>query len=165
MKWMPPNKGVKLTKLERNGIRFAALALPALLMQGCASRPPTEAPGTQIPGPETVALTAALAQRGGSITFAEVLPTSAYPYFRMPAARYLLNGESLYAFEYGSASEAAEEAGRIAPNGASVGTTQISWISDPHFYRAGPVIALYVGKQSSTLDLLQSVLGQQIAGA
>jgi hypothetical protein len=146
-------------------MRLPVVVLAVLLKQGCARSAPTVARGTEIPGPETVALVAVLAQGGGSISFVEVLPTSAHPYFRMPAARYVLNAESLYAFEYPSASEASREAGRIAPNGASVGATQISWMSDPHFYRAGSVIVLYLGAQASTLDLLRSVLGQQIAGA
>jgi hypothetical protein len=123
------------------------------------------APGTQIPGSETLALATHLGQQGGSVVFAEVMPTSAHPYFRVAAARYLLDGESLYAFEYASSTEAAADAGLIAPDGFSIGTTQISWISEPHFYRSGAVIVLYVGKQPTTLALLQRVLGQQIAGA
>ena len=106
----------------------------------------------------------ALEREGASVAFAEVMSTSAHPYFRMPAARYVVNAENLYAFEYETESGAAAEGGRIAPDGASVGTTQISWASDPHFYRTGRVVVLYVGRQSSTLGLLQRMLGQQIAG-
>jgi hypothetical protein len=133
-------------------------------MPACGSTPPTVAPGAQVPGPETVALATTLGQQG-ALAFVEVMPPSAHPYFRVPAARYLLNGESLYAFEYASANEATADAGRIAPDGSSVGMTQISWTSEPHFYRSGAVIVLYVGKQADTLALLQRVLGQQIAGA
>jgi hypothetical protein len=135
--------------------------LPVL---ACGSTAPTVAPGTQVPGPETVALATTLGEQG-VLAFVEVMPSSAHPYFRVPAARYLLNGESLYAFEYGSATEARADAGRIAPDGYSIGMTQISWTSDPHFYRSGAVIVLYVGKHADTQALLQRVLGQQIAGA
>lgn len=142
-----------------------SLVLGAVLhVLACGSTPPTLAPGTQVPGPETIALAATLGQQG-PLTFMEVMPSSAHPYFRVPAARYLLNGESLYAFEYASAAEATADAGRIAPDGYSIGVTQISWISEPHFYRSGAVVVLYVGKQADTLALLQRVLGQQIAGA
>jgi hypothetical protein len=137
---------------------------PVFHVLACGSTPPTVAPGTQVPGPETVALAATFGQQG-TLAFVEVMPSSAHPYFRVPAARYLLNGESLYAFEYASATEAAADAGRIAADGYSIGTTHISWVSDPHFYRSRAVIVLYVGRQADTLALLQRILGQQIAGA
>jgi len=92
------------------------------------------------------------------------MPTSAHPYFGVPAARYFLNGENVYAFEYSLATEAAVEAGRISPDGFSIGNTQVSWISEPHFYRSGSVIVLYVGTREDTVALLASVIGPQIAG-
>ncbi len=138
--------------------------LASVLTQACGSTPPEPPKGSEVPGTETIALATTLEREGASVTFAEVMSMSAHPYFRMPAARYVVNGENLYAFEYETESAAATEASRIAPDGASVGTTQISWVSDPHFYRAGRVVVLYVGRQSSTLGLLQRVLGQQIAG-
>ena len=87
-----------------------------------------------------------------------------HPYFSTPAARYVMNDESVYFFEYPTDGNATAEAARIAPDGASVATSQVSWVSDPHFYRSRRVVALYVGRQPSTLRLLHEVLGPQIAG-
>jgi hypothetical protein len=158
--------GAILTRRPMPGkvLRYCLVLGVVFHIQACGSTPPTVAPGTQVPGPETVALATILGQQS-ALAFVEVMRSSAHPYFRVPAARYLLNGESLYAFEYASANEAVADAGRIALDGYSVGMTQISWISEPHFYRSGAVIVLYVGKQADTLALLQRVLGQQIAGA
>ncbi len=150
--------------MPRSAFRPAVVLLAGVLIQACGSTP-TETPGgPELPGPETAALATALEREGASVALAEVMPTSAHPYFSTPAARYTVDGESLYAFEYATESNAATEASRIAPDGASVGTTQVSWVSDPHFYRSGRVVALYVGDQPSMLGLLRKVLGQQIAG-
>ena len=67
-------------------------------------------------------------------------------------------------FEYGSAAEAQEEAARVSPDGSSVGTTIITWVSTPHFYRSGKIIVVYVGSSRELLSLLESVLGPQFAG-
>ncbi len=150
--------------MSRLPFRRAALLLAAALVPACGSTPVEVPRGTELPGPDTVALAAALERAGASVGLAEVMPTSAHPYFPTPAARYVVNGESLYMFEYPSEGTAEAEASRIAPDGASVGMSQVSWISDPHFYRSGRVVALYVGRQPSMLGLLQSVLGRQIAG-
>jgi hypothetical protein len=150
--------------MSRSLLGPAVVLLVGVGLLACGSTPVEVAEGTELPGPETEALAAALEREGASVALAEVVPTSAHPYFSAPAARYLVNGESLYFFEYASEANADAEAGRIAPDGASVGTTQVSWASDPHFCRSGRVVALYVGRQPPMLDLLQRVLGQQVAG-
>src|SRR5262245_1028725 len=39
----------------------------------------------------------------------------------------------------------------------------ISWVASPHAYRAGRVLALYIGDDQTTLKLLRDVLGEPIA--
>jgi hypothetical protein len=142
----------------------AVVLVAGVLVQACSSTP-TETPrGTELPGTETKALATALEREGASVALAEVMPSSAHPYFSTPAARYEVNGESVYFFEYATEGDAQAEASRIAPDGATVATSQVSWVSDPHLYRSGRVVALYVGRQAPTLGLLQKVLGRQIAG-
>jgi hypothetical protein len=144
--------------------RATVVLLAGVLVASCGSTPTETPKGTELPGPETQALATTLQREGASVALAEVMPSSSHPYFSTPAARYVVNGESLYFFEYATDGNAEAEASRIAPDGASVGMSQVSWVSDPHFYRSGPVVALYVGRQPSMLGLLQKVLGQQIAG-
>ncbi len=67
-------------------------------------------------------------------------------------------------FEYENAAAAQEEAARVSPDGSSVGTTIITWVSTPHFYRSGENIVVYVGTSRELLSLLDSVLGPQFAG-
>jgi hypothetical protein len=57
-----------------------------------------------------------------------------------------------------------EEASQVTPEGGSIGTSMISWIDTPHFYKAGNILVLYVGSDEAILGLLEKVLGPQFAG-
>ncbi len=148
----------------------SASLVAAVLLVGCGtsptSQPPsTQPPAAQVPGPQTQAIAARLAAQGATVSFAEAMASSSHPYFAVPAARYQVNGENLYAFEYGSPAEAASAAAGIAPDGRLVGNTQVEWVSEPHFSRSDAVVGLYVGREKSTLTQLERVLGPQVAGA
>jgi hypothetical protein len=56
------------------------------------------------------------------------------------------------------------EAAQIAPDASTIGTNMPSWMSDPHFYKLGNMIVLYVGQDQKILDILSNVLGPQFAG-
>jgi len=56
------------------------------------------------------------------------------------------------------------EASQVAPDGGSIGTSMMMWMDDPHFYKVGRIIVLYIGSDEQTLTLLQSVMGTQFAG-
>ena len=86
------------------------------------------------------------------------------PFFSTPGQILRVNGEDVQAFEYENAAADQEEAACVSPDGSSVGTTIITWVSTPHFYRSGKVIVLYVGSSRELLSLLDSVLGPQFAG-
>ena len=51
-----------------------------------------------------------------------------------------------------------------SPDGSSIETTMAKWIAPPHFYKADRIIVLYVGEEDSVIDVLDSVLGSQLAG-
>ena len=86
------------------------------------------------------------------------------PFFSAPGRILRVNGEDVQVFEYENAAAAQEEAARVSPDGSSVGTTIITWVSTPHFYRSGEIIVVYVGSSGELLSLLDSVLGPQFAG-
>ena len=75
-----------------------------------------------------------------------------------------VNGEQVQVFEYADESAAEADASRVSPDGGTVGTTMISWVATPHFFRSGRVMVLYVGDDASTLKVLETVLGPQFAG-
>ena len=85
------------------------------------------------------------------------------PFFSVKAAVYRIDGGELQVYNYRSASAAAKEAGRVAPNGA-IGGAMPRWIAPPHFFRKGRVIAIYLGSSDKALKALTRVMGPQFAG-
>ncbi len=75
-----------------------------------------------------------------------------------------VNGADLQVFEYESAEAMEKEASQVAPDGGSIGTSMVTWMAPPHFYKAGRIIVLYVGDDKPLLDLLNKVIGSQFAG-
>jgi len=75
-----------------------------------------------------------------------------------------VNGADLQVFEYKNAQAMEKEASQVAPDGGSVGTSMMTWIDTPHFYKAGRIIVLYLGNDPTVLDLLNKSLGPQFAG-
>jgi hypothetical protein len=75
-----------------------------------------------------------------------------------------VNGAELQVFEYENAEAMEKEASQVAPDGGSIGTSMVTWIDTPHFYKAGRIIALYLGSDQTILGLLNKVMGPQFAG-
>ncbi len=75
-----------------------------------------------------------------------------------------VDGSEVQVFEYPNEEDALLAAGTIASDGSSFGTTMVSWIEAPHFFRSGSLIVLYVGEEDAIVEALNAVLGPQIAG-
>lgn len=86
------------------------------------------------------------------------------PFFSVRGQVVRVNGVDVQVFEYESPEAMEADASQVAPDGGSVGTSMISWVDTPHFYKTGRILALYVGGDESTLTLLKAVLGEQFAG-
>ena len=85
-------------------------------------------------------------------------------FFSVKGQAIKVDGEDVQVFEYSSEAAAETEAAFISPDGSSIGTSMPFWVAPPHFYKAGRIIALYVGENSAVMDVLGSVLGAQFAG-
>ncbi len=86
------------------------------------------------------------------------------PFFTPQGQIVKLHGEDVQVFEYGSEEEAINEGKLVSADGSSVGTTMITWVDTPHFFQAGRIIALYVGKDPQVIEILNELLGNQFAG-
>ena len=75
-----------------------------------------------------------------------------------------VNGNDVQVYEYPDEAAADADAQLVSPDGSTVGTTMISFVAPPHYYKAGKLIVLYVGQDRDTLDLLKDLLGSQFAG-
>jgi hypothetical protein len=86
------------------------------------------------------------------------------PFFSVIGTFVNWNGESIQVFEYASAETMESDAVLVDASGSSIGTSMVSWMGTPHFYKKGRILVLYVGDNAETLTLLESVLGSQFAG-
>lgn len=68
-------------------------------------------------------------------------------------------------FSYDSPAAAQADADLVDPTGSPVGTSMVSWIAPQHFYLRDSLLVLYVGSSRPVIDLLETVLGPQFAGA
>ncbi len=118
---------------------------------GCASPP----------GSQTATLISDLKGAGAEVQMGGTL---GQPFFSVEARILKVNGEEVQVFEYPYASTADAQAARVSSTGSTVGTSMISWVNTPHFFKKSGLIVLYVGKNQSILDALKKVLGEQFAG-
>jgi hypothetical protein len=86
------------------------------------------------------------------------------PFFSVAGHFINFNEESLQVFEYKSAEAMERDAALVDPDGGSIGTTMVTWVAAPHFYKKGQVIVLYVGDNQELSKMFESILGPQFAG-
>lgn len=86
------------------------------------------------------------------------------PFFSVPAVLVNLSDTGLQVFEYADEAAAQSDAGLVAADGSSVGTSMPFWVDDPHFFRSGKLIVLYLGSEEGMLSALEAILGPQFAG-
>jgi hypothetical protein len=131
-----------------------------IVVAGCGapSQPPSPSGG---PVTDHVSLVDNLRAAG-----AEVEPAGniEQPFFPVQGQVISVDGEDVQVFEFPDADSAEEAASSVSPDGSAIGTTMVSWVAPPHFYRAGRVIVIYVGSNQEAISVLENVLGGQFAG-
>ena len=145
-------------------ISMSLLLLFVLIASGCANDS-LAAPPAATTAPRDVkdkaTLIAALEASGATVEIAEPISQA---FFTPEGSIIKVNGADVQVFEYESVEAMEEEASRVAPDGGSIGTSMVTWVDTPHFYKAGQIIVLYVGSDSALLSLLDGALGPQFAG-
>lgn len=146
--------------MKKRLILVSALMVSSILAVGCGtpSQPPVSHGG---PVTDYVSLVDNLRATG-----AEVEPAGEIeqPFFPVQGQVINVNGEDVQVFEFPDADSAEEVASSVSPDGSAIGTTMVSWVAPPHFYRAGRVIVIYVGSNQEAISVLENVLGGQFAG-
>lgn len=102
-----------------------------------------------------------LEKNGASTELVEILEDTP---FSIPGFVVLVNGEPVQVYEFFSETKMLEASLLISQDGTEIGTSIIRWIDEPHFYSKGNVIVQYIGHDPETLNLLDSLLGNQFAG-
>ena len=75
-----------------------------------------------------------------------------------------VNRKDVQVFEYESPEKMEADAAQVASDGGSIGTSMVTWVEPPHFFKSGRVLVLYVGEDKAVIDLLKGALGEQFAG-
>ncbi|MCL5999606.1 MAG: hypothetical protein M1546_26605 [Chloroflexi bacterium] len=73
-------------------------------------------------------------------------------------------GGDIQVFEYADEAAAQQDAQKVGPDGSAIGTSMVTWVASPHFYRVGKLIVLYVGNDARVTSALEILLGKQFAG-
>jgi hypothetical protein len=148
----------------KSPILSVLLLVLALVVSGCGN---TATANMVTASPEPLAvedqasLIAALQAAGATV---EVGDSISQDFFSPEGNIIKVNGADVQVFEYESADAMENESSQVAPDGGSIGTSMVSWMDTPHFYKTGRIIALYVGSDQTSLDLLEMVIGPQFAG-
>lgn len=144
---------------------FILLLVVAITVSGCGGNASTAASPTSTTESQGVedqaSLIAALQAAGATV---EVGDSITQAFFTPEGQVIKVNGADVQVFEYESPNAKENEASQVAPDGGSIGTTMVTWVDAPHFYKAGRIIVLYVGSDQTILSLLENVLGPQFAG-
>lgn len=85
-------------------------------------------------------------------------------FFAVPGQIVRVNGADVQVFEYETAKALEADASQVSDDGGSIGTSMVTWVSTPHFYKAGRILVLYLGDDQTILDLLEGNLSPQFAG-
>lgn len=139
---------------------FAALLAAAAF--ACAGGTGADIPAQAEPaGSSTPALVDQLRRAGLEVTDAG---TVQQPFFAVPGHVYQVAGRDLQVYEFASAAEAEQAAAQVAPSGSPIGTTMVTWMAAPHFFRKDRLVVNYIGTSDQVLTELRRILGPQFAG-
>ena len=145
------------SRLVSTAVTLSLLLLPL----GCGE-PPT-GPGDSELDLQTFIVR--LQEAGAEVILAGPIPG---PVFLAGGHVLTVNGHRVGAYVYESAQKARSAAAGISPDGSSIRedgrATHIEWVDAPHFFNAGRLIVLYVGRDTGVLSRLVRILGPQIAG-
>jgi hypothetical protein len=145
--------------MKRNILSIVFLLMAAMLFAACA--PQGESSAEPVEEADLGSLSQALRAAGATIESNE---TISQPFFSVEGQILKVNDADVQVFEYKSAEALETDAAQVSADGGSVGTSMISWMATPHFFKSGRVLVLYVGDDAVILDLLKGALGDQFAG-
>lgn len=138
----------------RDVASMKASLIGVMIAAACSTAPQAE-------GLTAASLAAALREAGFTVRDAGLVEQ---PFFGVPAHVYVVNEEDVQVYEFGSASEAEQAAAQVDARGSTIGTTKMSWMAPPHFFRRDRLVVNYLGSTDRTLRELERLLGPQFAG-
>lgn len=145
----------------KRSLLLLLVLVSAYSLSACAESIPITGPTETLSVEDQASLLAVLQATGAMVETGDPITQD---FFSVEGQTVKLNGADLQVFEYADATAMEEDASLVAPDGGSIGTSMVTWIDPPHFYKAGRIIVLYLGSDQAVLDLLNQVMGPQFAG-
>ncbi|HUS14978.1 MAG TPA: hypothetical protein VM536_08155 [Chloroflexia bacterium] len=150
-----------------------ALSVPTVRPTSAPQEPPSTpgvvnppaTPGSLPPGtPGSLPATAGQAElvaalQAAGLTLAPGGPVQ-QPFLAVPGAAF--NRGDVQVFEYADAAAAGADAAKIQADGSIPGV-MVDWMAQPHFYRTGRLVVIYLGADPAALKALDSLLGPAFA--
>ena len=138
----------------------------SMIFMACAPQatdiPATPSPSVQgDPTEGQASLMNDLRSESADVEFGDIVEQS---FFAVNGRIIKVNDADVQVFEYQSAEALEADAAQVSADGGSVGTSMISWIATPHFFKSGHILVLYVGNDPAVLEALKYVLGEHFAG-
>lgn len=140
-----------------------SVACAAQKVSGASNDPPT-VPGNSSGEGAVMNLAALVEDLQAAGAQAEQGDPVEQAFFSVPGQILKVNGADVQVFEYESEETMGTEASQVSADGGTIGTSMVSWVEAPHFFRSGRILVLYVGTDAQTLSLLEGALGEQFAG-
>jgi hypothetical protein len=144
-----------------------SLLVIALLFTACASKLATQAPEVASDiskgeiAKDQASLVDSLRAKNVEVEIGDAVEQA---FFTVKGQIIKINGVDVQIFEYEAAKNMEADAAQISTDGGSIGTSMVSWVATPHFFKSGRILILYVGDDNAVYDLLKGVLGEQFAG-
>ena len=133
-------------------------ALLFLLPLGCTA---ASSPSSGTDSSAATALADQLRAAGLTVEDAGVVEQ---PFFSVPARVFIVDGNDVQVYAFASASDAERAAAQVGPTGSTIGSSSMSWLAPPHFFRRDTLVVNYLGSSQKTVRELQRLLGPQFAG-
>ena len=154
--------------MKNQTLSVLSIVLISMLFAACTPRPQTTnmaaTPVAIVQGDPTEGQASLMINLQNAGAQVELGDPVVQPFFTMQGKILKVNGADVQVFEYASAEAMEADAALVSADGGSVGTSMISWMATPHFFKSDSMIVLYVGDDDSILTALQSALGEQFAG-
>lgn len=83
-------------------------------------------------------------------------------FFGVAAQLIQINGNDVQIYEFADAQAQSQARNTISETGYVIGTSQITWIDQPHFWAQDRLLVLYVGQNQEIINILTSLLGKPI---
>lgn len=150
---------------------FVSVVIAGLFLSACTgltapASTETQKPGLGEPSGSTQQITTVdmLAEQLNQVSNSPVTTgeTVKQDFLQVPGEILQLAGQDVQVFQYPDTASRQLDSANISTDGTVIGTTQITWGNQPHFWVKDNLIVLYVGSDQGVVDQISSVIGNQI---